>query len=239
MKKILPKNVQYGFFFATFKESIVEYVKKLLPNIITIRLHSKKKEQIIEHWYTKVDSIYQAKKVILDLVTSVANGQEYVFTQLKTKIQGISDFLNSYNVQCKEYSSDLKPDERDKFLYEICNEKFKVLITSDIFEIAEIPKTYLVINLGTPIRVYEKPNHYQFNYSKNHQSSNKVTIYNCDTYCYRARLAGRFGRSGLYFTIALDKEDENNLKMSCSEKNLNIPLNYIEKSSRSEEYSNS
>ena len=231
MGKLLPKNVQYGFFSSIFKESVVEYIKRLRPNIITIRLRrNQQKVQTIKHWYTKVNNMDQAKTVILDLVTSVSIGQTLVFTRSKAKIQEISNFLNSNNVQCKPYSSDLKTDERDKTLDEFRHEEFKVLITSDVLARGiDIPNTYLVINLETPIRVYEKPNHYQFNYSKNRQSGVKVIINDCDTYYRRAGFVGRFGRSGLCFTIALDKNDEMSLKKFCNENNLNIPLNYIDK----------
>ena len=146
-----------------------------------------------------------------------------MFARSKKSIIEICDYLVSKGVQCKAFTFDLNIHERDAILNQFRNNELKVLITSDVLAHGiDIPYAYLVINLKTPIKIYEKKSSFPSN-------SRRITVPDCDTYFYRCGRAGRFGREGLCFTFVLGQNDENNLKSFCSYKNLNIPLNFISK----------
>ena len=220
--KTLPEHVQYAFFSATFPNSVIETVNKLRDDIITIRLkRSQQRVETIKHWYTRVSNEDEAKRCILELVTMVAKGQTYVFTRSKDKVKIIYEFLNSNNVTCRPFSSDLTPEQRDENLEAFRNEEFRVLVATDVLARGiDVPQTYLVINYQTPI-IWKSTFNFRGQPTKKHYPD-------CDTYNHRAGRAGRFGRAGLCFTIVTDPPDEYALKDFCSVRQLNIPLKFIE-----------
>lgn len=62
-----------------------------------------------------------------------------------------------------------------------------------------------------------------------YQSKNEKRAFpDYNIYYHRAGRAGRFGRSGLCFTIVFDDKDKRNLKEFCRPINTNIPLKFIE-----------
>lgn len=225
LNNLLPKNVQCGFFSSTFKNSIIEHVKKMRPNIITIPLNIRQAHvKTIQHWYTKVKTQNKGFCVIYDLVTRVSKGQTFVFTRSKKLVEEISQFLIDKDVSCKAFSSNLTSQERDKLLDDFRNDEFKVLVCSDVLARGiNVPNTFLVINYQTPIQLV--PIAYM---NQNHGKNERRVIPDCDTYYHRAGRAGRFGKSGLCFTIVTDDRDEQYLKTFCSSLNLNIPLKFIE-----------
>lgn len=200
------------------------------PYIITIRLtRSKQHVQTVKHWYTKVKTSNEGFCVIYDLVSIVSEGQTYVFTQTKKLIEEISQFLIDKGVSCKAFSSNLTPQERNKTLDEFHNNEFKVLVCSDVLARGiDAPNAYLVINYKIPFQFVPIAKN-RYIYKDQNQSKNEKRAFpNCYTYYHRAGRAGRFGKSGICFTIVTDDKDENNLKMFCSSLNLNIPFRFIE-----------
>ena len=220
--KTLPEQVQYAFFSDTLPNSVIETVKKLRNDIITIRAKRRKLlPETIKHWYTRVNNEDEAKRCILELIDIFAKGQTFVFARSKDKVKVIYEFLHSNNVTCRPFSSDLTPEQRDENLEAFRNEEFRVFITTDALALGiKIPQIYLVINYQTPI-IWKST----FNFSG---QPTKKHFPDCDTYGRRARKAGLFGKPGLCFTIVTDQPDEYDLKDFSSVRQLNFRLNFIE-----------
>ena len=150
---------QYGFFSSTFKNSIIEFIKKKRPDIFTIRLRrNQQRVQTVEHWYTRIENFEESKNAIYELATNHSNCQTYVFARSKDLVKQISEYLIGKGISCRAFSSDLSSKERDETLDKFRNEETRVLITSDVLSRGiHLPYTYFVINYQTPIQLVPPP----------------------------------------------------------------------------------
>lgn len=211
IKSLLPRDCQLGLFSATYPKYITDTIQKLRRNIFSIRL--KRRDQhvrTVTHVYTRVQNNDEAYKTILELTKHRAHGlQTFIFAPTKQEAHNLTQYLNQNDLSCKAFGADMPAEERDKILPAFKNQQFLVLVTSDILSRGiDIPQTYLVINYGLPD-------------SKRFQQD-------CDTYLHRAGRAGRFGRTGVCFTIVRNQQEEKLLKDFCSNNGLQIELKFVE-----------
>lgn len=221
--KSLKIDTRCSFFTSTFTNSVAETLRPFRGNITTIRL--KNMNEKVQHWYTKVDNEEEALDCILELVCMVKKGQIIIFTRSKEKVKILLEFLCSNDISCKQFSSELAPQKRYNNIEAFRNDDFKVLIATDVLPRGlEIPNLNLVINYQTPI-IWKSV----FNFNSRSSSQQKKQYPDRATYFNRAERVGRLGHPGLCFTVVIDPGDELALKGFLSTKQLNIPLNFIEK----------
>lgn len=210
MNKFLPANVQYGFFSELYNNYIIDFIKKKRPDITVIR--QKNEESSLQHYYTLVSNQEEGFATISNLV-NFSKGQIIVFVRSKKLTNEISQFLLDKGVTCKTFTKDLSSQERFVLFDEFLHEQFKAFVVCETLPVGiKIPNTFIVVNYQMPIKFIDAPN-------KKGNATRSVT--DDVAYFQMAQRAGRFGRTGIYFTIVTDERDEKSLIKCCSSLTLN------------------
>ena len=227
--QILPKTVQFGFFSEKLPESLLKFVKKMRPNIVSIFTPKSEQCTTVEHWYTKVSNIEEAKMIMYDLVKINPNCKTIIFTLSEDFLNPISDFLNEKGIPCAAYLTDSSIEKHGQILRSFKNNELKVLVVDDI----SLGGYYfhdkdLVINYQVPSKMEVKSMSQKSGYGKKSEGE-KIEVADCSSYKRRSTRVGHFGKKGVCFTIVTNENDEKNLYEICCEKKLNFPIKFIDK----------
>lgn len=219
--EILPKTVQLGFFLRNKNKSVSKFVKKMRPNIVSIFTPKSELCTTLEHWYTKVSNIEEAQMIMYNLVRIDPNCKTIIYTPSEDTIHSISDFLIQKGVPCGIFSEDR--EKNSQIFHSFHNNELNILVVSDGFYIRDKD---LVINYQVPTNRIPDPHviHTDIN-----RETETIEVPDYRSYGRRSTRVGHFGKKGVCFTIVTSKKDENNLKDISSEKQLNFPLNFIDK----------
>ena len=220
--KLLPQTVQYGFFSATFPNGVVNEIKKLRSDIVQLTIpRAETFVKTVQHWFTKVDNRDQAFQVMLTL-TQRKGIQTYIFCRGKSMVDQIAQHLQKNGIQCEAFSSNLDAAARKQKLKEFRESKFLVIVSTDVLSRGiDVPQTFLVINYGLPQDYDEQQYRPRGGAQQRFQQRNRI-IYSEDTYYHRAGRAGRFGRSGLCFTILETVPEERELQRLSGKLHFNL-----------------
>lgn len=227
--EILPKTVQFGFFSRNKKKCVSMFVKKMRPNIVSIFTPKSEQCTAVEHWYTKVSNIEEAHMIMYNLVRINPNCKMIIFALSDDTVHSISDFLNQKGVPCGIYGGNSEKNEQIFRSYN--NNELNVLVVADKYIL--IGGFYfrdkdLVINYQVPteMQVLSIPRKRNFDIDSDVE---RIEVPDYRSYERRSARVGHFGKKGVCFTIVTSKKDEKNLKDISSEKQLNFPLKFIDK----------
>lgn len=154
IEKIISKtnsNRQTILFSATIPQQIKEIVQNYQKNSLLIELGAENKAiEKIEQSYIFVDQ-KNKKELIRELFNTDIFGKTILFVNTKRYAEDLENFLNKNNIDSKAIHGDLKQSERKRVLQNFKDEKFDVLIATDVASRGlDIKQVEWVVNYDLP-----------------------------------------------------------------------------------------
>lgn len=204
--KILPDYRQTVLFSATFNAEIEKLSNKYMINPKRISTEEvNKAATTIDQYLCIADT--DKKAVLQEILKRHEDQQAIVFCNQKRDIIQLVNYLNKKNYNAIDLHGDLTQDQRTKRLEEFKQEKYKLLIASDIAARGiDIPDLGVVINFDVPLQA--------------------------EDYVHRI---GRTGRAGSKGTSYLISEKKNDRKLLQIQKLINEDINVLELHLKEEE----
>jgi ATP-dependent RNA helicase DeaD len=148
--KFMPQERQTLMFSATFPKNIVTLSKKYLkdPERITIDTENTLSKNI-KHEVINVDNTSKYKTLIVQL--EKREGAVLVFAKTKHSTEKIAKNLKRDGIKAEALNGDLRQSKRDKVMRNFRENKFRVLIATDIASRGlDVPHLQHVINYDLP-----------------------------------------------------------------------------------------
>ena len=148
----LPKNTCKGMFSATIDESINRICNKYMKNPIVIEIKeedNKTKKQISEYFIkVEKDNKYETLK---DIIYNECPNSLIIFTNTRDKVDEIYKKMKKDKFLVNEIHGDMSQDKRLFIIKDFKNNKFNILVSSDITSRGiHIDDISLVINFEIP-----------------------------------------------------------------------------------------
>ena len=138
-------------FSATIPQEIKDIVKNYQKNSVLIELGAENKAiEKIEQSYVFVDQ-KNKKDLIKELFNTDVFGKTIMFVNTKRYAEDLESFLNKNNITSRAIHGDLKQNERKRVLQAFKDEKFDVLIATDVAARGlDIKQVEWVVNYDLP-----------------------------------------------------------------------------------------
>lgn len=154
IEKIIAKTNQDRqtiLFSATIPQEIKEIVQNYQKNSIVVELGAENKAiDKIEQSYIFVDQ-KNKKELLKELFYTDVFGKTILFVNTKRYAEDLEGFLNKNNIESKAIHGDLKQSERKRVLQGFKDEKFDVLIATDVAARGlDIKQVEWVVNYDLP-----------------------------------------------------------------------------------------
>ncbi|MBT7543099.1 MAG: DEAD/DEAH box helicase [Gammaproteobacteria bacterium] len=148
--KFMPKKRQTLMFSATFPKNIVTLANKYLiePEKITIDIENSILKNI-KHEIIHIDNTNKYKTLLKQL--EIRDGSVLVFAKTKHSTEKIAKNLIKDGIKANALNGDLRQSKRDKVMRGFRENKFKVLVATDIASRGlDVPHIKHVINYDLP-----------------------------------------------------------------------------------------
>ncbi|MGN1221955.1 MAG: DEAD/DEAH box helicase, partial [Christensenellales bacterium] len=145
------KQRQTILFSATIPQEIKDIVKNYQKNSVLIELGAENKAiEKIEQSYVFVEQ-KNKKELIKELFNTDVFGKTILFVNTKRYAEDLESFLNKNNITSRTIHGDLKQNERKRVLQAFKDEKFDVLIATDVAARGlDIKQVEWVVNYDLP-----------------------------------------------------------------------------------------
>ena len=212
IKKFLgyvPRDVQIVLVSATMPEEVLKLTEGFMRDPIKILM---KPTQLVldglKQYYIDTDEMSDNGKkleVLIDLLYPIPSQTVVVFVNTKRSADLLTRQLSGAGYNPEAIHSDMSGEDRKRIMERFINEKFKVLISTDLMARGiDIPKVSIVIN-------YEMTKDWHI-------------------YLHRIGRAGRFGKKGIAINFISDEDKEIITKFENHyEKKIDVmPQNFME-----------
>jgi ATP-dependent RNA helicase DDX19/DBP5 len=213
LQAILPPSVTVGFFSASFTDRSINQCKLFRPGLVELR--RKEVPRVISHLYRVIpdrdDPDLEAQSLIEQYYADIIDtGQAIVFLSKHDSVDAFARGLNDKRLTCRGTHGGVPADERMRIMADFRNQKFKILVGTDLLARGiDVPQVYLVIQVGISRQVSAWP-HWRMGSRQPRRPPDddraKRIRANFIDYQHRAGRAGRFGRSGISFSIIQERE---------------------------------
>ena len=170
-------SCQTWLFSATMAPGIKRILNRYLksPKIVEQVSTNQGVSSTLTHHYVAVRSGFR-KQALLRIVKSVDNFYGIIFCQTKRDVGDVEDLLRANDISCMSLHGDKQQREREQILKNLKNEKFQILIATDVAARGlDVKNLTHVIHYSLPIEV--------------------------ESYIHRSGRTGRNGESGLVVSI--------------------------------------
>ena len=170
-------SCQTWLFSATMAPGIKRILNRYLksPKIVEQVSANQGVSSTLTHHYVAVRSGFR-KQALLRIVKSVDNFYGIIFCQTKRDVGDVEDLLRANDITCMSLHGDKQQREREQILKNLKNEKFQILIATDVAARGlDVKNLTHVIHYSLPIEV--------------------------ESYIHRSGRTGRNGESGLVVSI--------------------------------------
>ena len=179
--RLLDKTI-FMLFSATIPAGLKAFIKKYLHHPIEINGEDE------EALKPRIEHILINKKhkksgdAVLDVLSNINPLLAIVFTNTKTEAIEISEFLQSYGIDCVEIHGDVSDRGRKQVVAKINSKKVRYIVATDLAARGiDLPEISHVINVGLP-------------------------SHDLSFYTHRSGRTGRSGREGYAITLVGDKD---------------------------------
>lgn len=170
-------SCQTWLFSATMGPGIKRILNRYLhnPKIVEQVSENQGVSSTLAHHYVAVRSGFR-KQALLRIVKSVENFYGIIFCQTKRDVNDVEELLRENDITCMSLHGDKQQRERETILRNLKNEKFQILIATDVAARGlDVKNLTHVIHFSLPIEV--------------------------ESYIHRSGRTGRNGESGLVVSI--------------------------------------
>jgi ATP-dependent RNA helicase DbpA len=177
----LPNQRQTLLFSATFPEGIQKLSKNIQTEASFIKVDSEHLENSIEQKFYEVESHKDKEDVLLNILAIHRPKRSIVFCKTKEITKNLTRFLKKKGIFAEGIHGDLDQNERNLILTKFSNESLSILVATDVAARGlDITDLAAVVNFDLP----NDP----------------------EVYTHRIGRTGRAGKSGLAFSLLMNKE---------------------------------
>lgn len=181
IKSHLPSPVHTMLFSATFPKEIKELSKTIQTNPVDVKVDIEHDENIINQTFFEVTRHQDKFFVLLKILKTYRPERLIVFCKTKQITDNVAKLLNKEGVFAGAIHGDLQQNERTNVLTKFSNRSLSVLVATDVAARGiDIQELEAVINYDLPFEP--------------------------EMYTHRIGRTGRAGKTGLAFTLFLEKE---------------------------------